>query len=413
MLPIINGKSLLNCDEADFNNMLDNPDYRENEFLDYKMNFSFLECPKNDPKRGEHLAEFRSDICAFANASGGYLVYGVRDEKGLAAEIVGIDIIDNNTDHFELDRKNNLNGIMPKMPPIEFKFVPLSNGKYIVVIYVHRDFFAPYVHIENEKNYRIYKRIGNGKISMNYLEVKNMFNQSLSIEKEVRNYRRDRVRYFRELADTEDSKYTRFLLLHIIPDTFTDSSYNKKVFVLESREQLRFGDMFTSVDCNSTSIPNVDGLRFKSYRDEEECRINNDCSIEVFQSLCEYLNIGYIDAKKYPKGYLASSAVWDRIEPVVFNYIAKMKGILVTKRVFVCLSIVGCKGAITDNNAMHFYNGKIDRDIMFCEPIAFENIADDSSVERLMKQVHLEFLLALGVRYSDAVKRLLNEVYEC
>ena len=163
MMPTINGKSFMDCTEADLQILIDNSDYREGDYLDYKASFSFLDIPKNDPTRLEHIAEFRSDVCQFANADGGYLIYGIKDKKGLASEIVGIDIPRDNTDKFELDRKNNLVPIMPKIPSVKFKFIPLANGKYVVVIAVTRDSYAPYLHLEGEHDFRIYKRVGNGK----------------------------------------------------------------------------------------------------------------------------------------------------------------------------------------------------------------------------------------------------------
>ena len=64
MLPQINNKSLLECTEIDFTEILNNPDYRENQYLDYKRTFSFLEVDKS--KAAEKISEFRTDICAFA-----------------------------------------------------------------------------------------------------------------------------------------------------------------------------------------------------------------------------------------------------------------------------------------------------------------------------------------------------------
>ena len=37
MLPLINGKSFLSCAESDLLVLLDNEDYRENEYIDYKL----------------------------------------------------------------------------------------------------------------------------------------------------------------------------------------------------------------------------------------------------------------------------------------------------------------------------------------------------------------------------------------
>ena len=160
MLPKINGKSFLECTEDDLKSLIDNPDFRESEYIDYKQTFAFLELPKGRDKN-EKNSEFRSDVCSFANSNGGFLIFGISDVEGCASELVGIEI--DNTDRFELDRRNNLISIQPKMPYLKFHFVKLMNEKYVVIIYIKRDNFAPYTHVEDEKNYKIYKRVGNKK----------------------------------------------------------------------------------------------------------------------------------------------------------------------------------------------------------------------------------------------------------
>lgn len=409
MLPSVNGKALFDCSEEDFSVLIDNPDYRENEYLDYKLNFSFLEGSKNDPKREKHIAEFRSDVCAFANADGGYLVYGIRDDKGMATEIVGITIPENDTDQFELSRKNNLSVIMPKIPSIRFRFIQLKNGKYLVILHVQKDFYTPYIHVHGEINYRIFKRVGNGKQCVGYAELKNLFNHSLSIEKEIRRFREDRILEYKSNEDTDDCRYSQFLLLHIMPDTFVDSSHNKNLFLIERGSQQGFSGIFGSVGCSGTSVPNVDGLRFPSYQSGEECRINNNCVAEVFQPLRESLNFG---TKGNSYGSFSTTYIWDRIEQVVRGYIEKMKNILETQRVYVCISIIGCKNVVTENVFINDYNGKIDRDMVICSPVVFENIADDDLVELCIKRLHIEYALSLGIKYSGTLKRLIQEAYE-
>lgn len=133
MLPLINGKSFLSCSEADLQVLLDNSDFREDEYLDYKATFSFLEMPKGK-ERDAKKTEFKSDVCSFANADGGYLIFGISDKNGCASAIEGIDVPNYDTDRFELDRRNDLNGIQPKVPPLQFSFIQLESGKYIVVI---------------------------------------------------------------------------------------------------------------------------------------------------------------------------------------------------------------------------------------------------------------------------------------
>ena len=211
----INGKSLLEINEDDIQLIIDNSDFRESEFIDYKENFAFLEIDDKSNKDKKRV-EFRNDVCSFANAEGGYLIYGIKENQGLASAIIGITIHDNNTDKFELDRRNDLQHIFPRVPNIKFCFVPLQNGKFVVIIYIKNDSFAPYTQIENQINYKFFKRAGNEKVTMTYTELRNMFNQSISLDKEIDNYRKNRVTYYKEQSEEKNDIYSKFLITIII-----------------------------------------------------------------------------------------------------------------------------------------------------------------------------------------------------
>ena len=180
MLPKINGKELFDCTEDDFCEIIDNLDYRENEYLDYKEMVHVLAIRRENKNAVANAkAEFRSDVCSFANANGGYIIYGIEeDSKSVPKEIKGIEIKNDDTDKFELDIKNWLQTIRPRIPNYKISFLKLKNGKYIVVLYIYHDFFAPYIYLEDNKNYRIYKRVGNSKVVVGYSELKNMFTNS-------------------------------------------------------------------------------------------------------------------------------------------------------------------------------------------------------------------------------------------
>ena len=108
MLPKINGKDLSYCTEDDFSEIIDNLDYRENEYLDYKEMIDVLAIPKDKKNEIAYAkAEFRSDVCSFANANGGYIIYGIEeDSKSVPKGIRGIEIKNDDTDKFELDIGN-------------------------------------------------------------------------------------------------------------------------------------------------------------------------------------------------------------------------------------------------------------------------------------------------------------------
>ena len=411
MLPKINGKSFLDCTEEDLKILIDNHDFRENEFIDYKQNFAFLEMPKGKD-RNEKIAEFKSDVCSFANADGGYLIFGISDVDGCASELLGIEI--DNTDKFELDRRNNLTSIQPKIPYLSFHFVKLENGRFIVVIYVKHDSFAPYTHIEDEKNYKIYKRVGNRKQTLTYTELKNMFNQSISLDKEIFNYRMDRINYYRSQEDDEKHTYSQFLMLHIIPETFTDLTYNQNMLILEKNNGIQFSKMFSDFSCSNYSIPCVDGLRFIPYSKlspATECFVYNDGIVECFFPLRDCLNIGM---EKYPEGYIAWKYIWDKICGTVCKYNETFMQLYSNIKVFVCISIIGCKGvASTGENESFWYDyvGKIDRNTILCTPVPLDNVASKEEEEILLKKLYIEYLISIGKKHDEYLDKFIKDIY--
>ena len=407
MLPQINGKSFLSCTENDLNVLVENADYRENEYIDYKLNFAFLEIEKG-PVRDSKKAEFKIDVCAFANADGGYLIFGIGDKNGCASEIKGIDIKNNDTDRFELDRRNDLNGIQPKTPQIQFSFIQLASGKYVVVMYIKHDSFAPYVYLEDEKNYKIYSRYGNGKRIMTYSELRQMFNQSLSLDQAVLSYIHQRIDYYRSLGDSFGNS---FVHLCFIPETFMDTSYRQNMFILERLGKYNFSSIFSAFRCDTSSIPCVDGVRYIPYSDEfehAEGYVRNNGIVEACMSLDGVLKT----SDKYPDGFLPWGWLLDKHKSFVYQYSQVFRQINTGERVFLCLSIVGCRNVVTNDQGFQYdYTGKIDRDEVICDPIEILRIDNDDEISFTLKKLQIAFLLAIGVKYDDSLKKLIDEVY--
>ena len=334
MLPTLNGKPLTECLIEDFQGILDNSDYKENEQLDYKTNFSILDYDKTQKQKIEEAkSEFRSDVCSLANSSGGYLIYGVDEHCGVPCEIVGVDIPNGNTDKFELNIKSWLQRIQPRIPNYKVYFVDVSEQKYIVIILVQHDSFAPYFHIENEKDFRIYKRTGNSKTPVSYAELKNMFIQSLSLDKEIALIREERIEFFRERIENTDE--SAFMVVQIIPETFTDSNYNQPMMVL-SKKGKNVTSFFQHFEANIRPIPMVEGIRCQNQYETSECRLYNNGVAEIFYLITDLLHKG---VDKYPNGFLPWGYIWDKVERYVREYISCMVDVIGTNRVFVGISI--------------------------------------------------------------------------
>lgn len=400
MLPKLNGKSFLAVNEDDLQQLINNTDFRENEYLDYKDTLPFLHQPKGDKRREDGISEFRSDICSFANSEGGYLILGIKDNKGCAESINGIEIVDGNTDKFELDRRSNLQSISPRCPYLQFRFVPLKNGKFVVIIYVKNDSFAPYVHLINQASYSIYKRNGNGKAVMTYTEVRNMFNLSLNLDKEILEYRKAQIAFFQERVGSAP-----FCLLHFIPETFLDASYNLNAFALSKFGGAHFDDILHWWGGCSNAIPNVEGLKYVAasvdYQHYEGCIKNNG----VVECFCQLKDGDTLSVKSSGVKYFLWQELLSRIHLVYEHYISTMKKYLDERKIFISLSIVNAKGFTVMDE--HLEN-EVDRNLIMTTPVMLNDFNDAQELELTYNRLFLEYALALGIRRNKSVLEILQ-----
>ena len=174
-----------------------------------KVNFAPL---IDKDKKREKQAEFRNDVCSFANADGGYIFYGIGENSGAASILAGISIP--NIDRFELDRRNELQAIRPTVPDVAFSFVSLQDDKYIVVLHIQRGLYKPYITEEPEGQFHFYIRLGNKKQSMSYTEIRNGFLNAAMLSEDIKSFRKERL----EEHITEMKK--PFALVQVIPATF-------------------------------------------------------------------------------------------------------------------------------------------------------------------------------------------------
>jgi len=415
MFPTFNGKPPLDCSEDDLQVIVNNPDHSENEHIDYKSEYKIGKIPKDKADiLNEEKDKLRNDICAFANADGGYIIYGIKEgENHIPCSIDGIDIPNGDLDGFERGIRDLLQVIKPRIPNISLKFIKLKNEKYVVVILVKHDYFAPYLYVVNDNNYRAYKRYGNGNRTMSYSELKNMFTQSITLEKEVEAFRTERTDFFRaELRERGESS-GRFFLFHIIPDTFLDSNYDKPMFIIEQRKG-HLAEMFSPYSCRTYSVPIVEGLRYYDNHTSNECRIFNNGIIEVYSLIDEYLSVirdlgnGRPDANCI---ILAWKNLINHLEITIRSYFRNMMSIIDTSRLFVCLSIIGCRGIKTQG--LDYYNRKciIDRNVLLCDPVAFNDIANESLRKTDTLRFRLATLLSIGVHDDDILDDTIYQLY--
>ena len=126
------------------------------------------------PKEEDAKARLRAACCAFANGAGGYLVFGVDDDRTKASteRLVGLDAA--------LDFPARF-GDFPKLcsPSVHWTFqnppLKLMLGSVIQVVHIPPSWKAPHAYGDAEQGWRFAKRTNKGTEEMSMEEVRSTF----------------------------------------------------------------------------------------------------------------------------------------------------------------------------------------------------------------------------------------------
>jgi hypothetical protein len=170
------------------------------------------------PRLGSHeeKLEFLADVSSFANASGGIVLYGIREEEGLPlAPIEGIVLEDPD---METRRARQIldDSVRPRMPGLGVAAIQLASGRYVLAVRVARSWCSPHM-VKLRSSQRFFARRDNGKMELDVHEIRAAF---IGSEREV-----DRVRDFRlarlaSIAAGETPALQQLgprLVLHLVP----------------------------------------------------------------------------------------------------------------------------------------------------------------------------------------------------
>lgn len=401
---LINGKTADKVTEDDLNTIIQNDDYAEGQYLDYKRQFGFEDKSLDKADRDKEIVEFKKDVCSFANAEGGYIIVGVTEEKGLPQDLSGIDIPKGDTDAYKLKIRDKLANIQPKIPSVKIHCVGLHNGKFVVIVEVIADGFAPYVYHKGEEPFDFVIRNGGGKIKMSYNQVMRMFNQSLELNKKIEEFRQNRVKFGTNL----DTPF--YLRLYVMSEDFVDVSAHKKVYMMCKNEHYTI----KKPDYADFMLPNVDGIKFVrsypcGYTKSTTLYNSGVCELEL---IIEFKDENGIFGCIYNgKQYLRALPIWEEDIMKHINYSTQtLLDLGFSSRIFVCFDLHCPIGTITHKDIR--INSTIDRELIISQPIEIEDMSNDEALKAGKQNFLYEYLMSLGIRDSKVYEELTEEIFE-
>jgi hypothetical protein len=135
--------------------------------------------------------EFRCDATSFANAAGGDLVFGIREEEGAAAEVTPIE---GDVDAAMLRLDGMLRtGIEPRLPGVRMRPVAIAEG-WVVILRIPASWTGPHaVASRSQGAYRFYSRTSAGKHPLDVSEIRSSFLGGGSVAQRARDWQAARL----------------------------------------------------------------------------------------------------------------------------------------------------------------------------------------------------------------------------
>jgi hypothetical protein len=146
----------------------------------------------------EEAREFLADASSLANASGGDLIYGIRDKRGDKGQPTGIPefaggLAESNPVAQEARLVSMLrDGVDPRIPAVRIKHLDGFPSGPVIVLRVPKSWASP--HMVKFKNLsRFYSRTSAGKYQLDVREIRAAFMASESLTEKISAFRSDRV----------------------------------------------------------------------------------------------------------------------------------------------------------------------------------------------------------------------------
>lgn len=181
---------------------------RESRTLDFKRDAIGR---SDDDKR-----EFLADVSAFANTIGGDLLLGVDEAQGIASALPGITLADVDAEVLRLENILR-SGVEPRIPKVDFKWIPLNGNTGILIVRVPRSWTAPHRVIFRDAKF--YARSSAGKHPLDVSELREAFLASEALPERLRRFRTQRISIIESGEGALPLNDGVKLVLHLIPQS--------------------------------------------------------------------------------------------------------------------------------------------------------------------------------------------------
>jgi predicted HTH transcriptional regulator len=150
----------------------------ESQTLDFKQTLP--------GKEDKDKTEFAKDVCAFANADGGTLIYGIAEADGKASKVLAIQGIKSSDIEQRRLRSIVASRIEPPVTGISMRIVEMQNG-LALLLQVPASFDGPHC-VKDREQRRFVIRNGAGTSDMTYEQIRTAFDRNATLTKKANEF---------------------------------------------------------------------------------------------------------------------------------------------------------------------------------------------------------------------------------
>jgi len=174
-------KRLEDVSEDDLIALIENQ-VREGRTIEYKRE---LLGGSNDSKK-----ELLADVSSFANTSGGDLIFGVEEDKGLPTQVVGLQSGDLDAEILRLESIMDA-GLEPRIRR-RLSVVSCGDSQRVIILRIDRSWSGPH-RVVFQQHDKFWGRNDAGKYRLDIGELRSAFTLSSTTVERIRGFRTDRI----------------------------------------------------------------------------------------------------------------------------------------------------------------------------------------------------------------------------
>ncbi len=361
---------------------------REGRMLDYKRE---LPGPSDADKK-----EFLADVSSFANAAGGYLIYGVEEDDGVATAVRGLGPFAEDRERLRLESLIR-DAMEPRVPGVQLKSIAGFERGPALIVHIPKSWCGPHM-VTLQGSSRFYSRSSAGKFQMDVAELRAAFAAISELPTRIRRWRDERLSAI--IAGDGPIRLTgsSCLVVHLIP---LDSFANEWRFHANDIEPRQ-------IDVTPLGAIRAGGISYRLNVDGAMafCMRQGDRSHAV--SYTQLFRSGRIEAvtadlleESRGMRLIASVAYEKDIIDSTKSYLRSLSGLGVQPPIVFLLSVIGAKGAhmaLAPRFRHSIQQDPVDRDMLLLPDVVIDRIPCD--VPRVLRPAFDAVWNACGISQS-------------